>query len=294
MNFLGLSYGSHLGAQYAALFPGNICTIALDGILQHSQYEATNLFVDTSSYELTLTHFFEWARTSVSSALQGQSVNQLWTSLLDNATSTPIPALSCNGTNCRPDVNAEEILFKVQGYLNFAGAERGLGLSWELFDSALSNATQGDASALSTSFADLEAFSSLGIGCLEWTPSASLSAIQSSLRMTTNYSPLVRGVSRMWMFQHACLGLPMPLKNPPMKLDIKTNATVLMTASTGDPLTGLPGAVGMLEEIENVILVVREGDGHTSSPLGGKTTEVIVEYLVSGEAPEEMFLSTSS
>ena len=48
MNFVGLSYGSQLGAQYAALFPDNIRTLALDGITQHSQGEAANILVETS------------------------------------------------------------------------------------------------------------------------------------------------------------------------------------------------------------------------------------------------------
>jgi hypothetical protein len=112
--------------------------------------------------------------------------------------------------------------------------------------------------------------------------------------MADSSSPLVRGASQTWTSQHACIGWPVPVKNPPKKLDIKTEATVLMAASTGDPSTGLPWAVGMLEEIEKVVLVVREGDGHTSLPLGGETAEIIVGYLVSGVAPDETYLTTRS
>jgi hypothetical protein len=210
----------------------------------------------------------------------------LWNSLLGNATTTPIPALSCNGTDCRSDVNAEEILINAQAYNTVA--------SWAPLASALLNASLGDASALSTPFTDSTALSMLGIGCLDWTRSSSLSEIQVKLAMADAYSPLVRGASQTWTAQHACIGWPVAVKNPPKKLNIKTQATVLMAASTGDPSTGLPWAVGMLEEIDNAVLVVREGDGHTSLPLGGETAEVIIRYLVSGEAPEERFLTTSS
>jgi pimeloyl-ACP methyl ester carboxylesterase len=286
MNFLGLSYGSQLGAQYAALFPNNIRTLALDGIVQHSGAEAVNILVETSSYQQYLTHFFDWAATNESSVLQGQDVQELWTMLLANATIMPIPALSCNGTNCRTDVNAEEILFNTQSYTTVK--------SWGRLASALYNASQGDASALSTSFTEPSALSLLGIGCLDWTRSQALSSIQAKLAMADVSSPLVRGASQTWTSQHACIGWPVPVKNPPKKLDIKTEATVLMAASTGDPSTGLPWAVGMLEEVEKAVLVVREGDGHTSLPLGGETAEIIVEYLVSGVAPGETYLTTGS
>jgi pimeloyl-ACP methyl ester carboxylesterase len=286
MNFLGLSYGSQLGAQYAALFPNNIRTLALDGIVQHAPGEAANLFVETSSYQQYLMHLFDWAATNESSVLQGQDVQALWTMILASATETPIPALSCNGTNCRTDVNAEEILFNTQSYTAVD--------SWGRLAEALHNASRGDASALSTSFTDASALSLLGIGCLDWTRSDSLSSIQAKLAMADSSSPLVRGASQTWTSQHACIGWPVPVKNPPKKLDIKTEATVLMAASTGDPSTGLPWAVGMLEEIEKVVLVVREGDGHTSLPLGGETAEIIVGYLVSGVAPDETYLTTRS
>ena len=89
----------------------------------------------------------------------------------------------------------------------------------------------------------------------------------------------------MWTLQHACLDWPVKVVNPPKKLDIKTNTTILLTQSTADPSTGLPWALGLLEEVENKVLVLREGDGHTSLPLGGKTAEAIVEYLITGEVP---------
>ncbi|KAJ4315323.1 hypothetical protein N0V94_006019 [Neodidymelliopsis sp. IMI 364377] len=287
LNYIGLSYGSQLGAQYAALFPDNIRTLALDGILQHSQAEAANLLIEASSYELVLSHFFRWANTNESSALKGYDAKSVWSGLLSNASKTPIPAPACDNTDCRSDVNEEEILFNAQPYLNSAGKETGLGNSWEILASALYNASRGDASALSTKLADLEGASSLAIGCLDWThdTSSTVDKILAKQRMAKEYAPLTQGASQMWTSQHACLGWPVKTTNPPRKLDVKTNTTVLLTQSTSDPSTGLPWALGMLQEIENKVLVLRNGDGHTSLPLSGETAEVIVEYLVTGKAP---------
>jgi pimeloyl-ACP methyl ester carboxylesterase len=288
MNFLGLSYGSQLGAQYISLFPESFRTLALDAIVQHSQSEAANIHIDTSSYELVLRHFFDWAATDASSALHGQDLRALWLDLLTKAAETPIPALSCNGNNCLTDVNAEEILF------NFPGAGVGLGVSWQLLASALFDASHGGVSTLSTPYANAEVFSRLAIHCLDWNPFESLSDIKAKLAMATAYAPLVRGASHRWRAQHACTGWPVAVKNPPRKLNVKSDTTVLMASSTGDSSTGLPWAVGMLEEIESAVLIVRNGDGHGSVPLGGETSDLIGRYLITGEAPAERFLMTSS
>lgn len=286
INFVGLSYGSQLGSQYAALFPNNIRTLALDGILQHSQAEAANLLIEATSYDLGLSHFFAWANTNESSGLKGQNVESLWYELLTNASTTPIPAPSCNNTDCYSNVSDEDIRFNAHRYLTFA-EDLGLGSSWETLASALYNASQGDASALSTRLTDPTAWSFLAIGCLDWSHKASSTMLEifAQQTMAKEYAPLTQGATQMWTLQHGCLGWPVKTMNPPRKLDVKTNTTVLLTQSTADPSTGLPWALGVLEEIENKVLVLRRGDGHTSLPLGGKTAEAIVQYLVTGEAP---------
>jgi hypothetical protein len=50
------------------------------------------------------------------------------------------------------------------------------------------------------------------------------------------------------------------VKNLPRKLNTKTGTTVLMVTSTGGSFTGLLWAMGMLEDIQNAILVVRRKD----------------------------------
>ncbi|CAN9451932.1 unnamed protein product [Alternaria alternata] len=278
MNFLGLSYGSQIGVQYISLFPENVRTLALDAIVQHSQSEAANIHIDTSSYEHVLKHFFE----------------ALWLDLLTKAAETPIPALSCDGTDCLTNVNAEEIIFNAQGFLNFPGAGVGLGVSWQLLASALFDASHGDASTLSTPYSNPEVFSRQAIQCLDWNRSESLSDVKAKLAMATAYTPLVRGAGHRWRAQHACMGWPAAVKNPPRKLNVKSDTTVLMASSTEDSSTGLPWAIGMLEEIENAVLIVRDGDGHGNVPLGGETSDLVGRYLITGEAPAERFLMTSS
>jgi len=67
-----------------------------------------------------------------------------------------------------------------------------------------------------------------------------------------------------------------------------------MSSSIGDYSTGLPWAIGMLEEIENAALIVCNGGGHENVPLGGETSDQVGRYLITGEASAERFLTTNS
>ncbi|KAJ4994025.1 TAP domain protein [Stagonosporopsis vannaccii] len=221
-------------------------------------------------------------------------VQSLWFNLLANASTVPIPAPTRNNTNCYSNVTDEDIRFNAHRYLTFA-RDIGLGTSWDSLASALYNASRGDASALSTSLTEPSAWSFLAIGCSDWAEkaSSSLSEILTLQTMAKGYAPLTEGATQQWTLQHGRLGWPVKTLNSPEKLNVKTKTPILLTQSTADPSTGLPWALGMLEEIKNKVLVLRKGDGHTSLPLGGKTADTIVEYLVTGKPPSSGLLLDS-
>lgn len=272
----------------------NIRTLGLDGILQFSQGEAANLFIESSGYELGLMHFFSWAGNDESSPLQGTDVEDLWTALLANASTSPIPAVSCDDIACCSTVSAEDILFNTQNHLLSASPDP-LSDGWGYLAYALQNASLGDASSLSTTFAASDV-PGTAISCLDSTHDSSLTltGVLAKKHMLEQSYPLTQGASQSWTIQHACLGWPIPVQNPPKKVNVDTgDVTILMVESDADPSTAFPWAVGMLEEIKNKSFVMRKGDGHTSLALGGETAEIIMNYLVTGEAPEDGLITTS-
>jgi pimeloyl-ACP methyl ester carboxylesterase len=92
LNFLGLSYGAELGAQYAELYPKRIRVMALDGALEHSLSGAT-LFADAAAgYEDTLLRFASWCGRTTSCPLHGRDVLALFDRLVRQADRKPIPA----------------------------------------------------------------------------------------------------------------------------------------------------------------------------------------------------------
>jgi pimeloyl-ACP methyl ester carboxylesterase len=285
MNWMGLSYGTQLGAQYAQLFPDNIRVMVLDGVLQHSQSESSNILIESTAYAAALVSFFKWAGTNDASPLKGRDVEELWYSILKNATGTPIRAPGCHGS-CRSDVNEEEIRLNAQGFLISPSTE-----SKTAFANALLKASEGDATAFSTPLAEeynRAAYAGFTIGCQDWSSHASsFEDLQAKMRIGEVFAPLNKGASQSWTLQASCVGWPAPLANPPAKLNVQTKSPILMVNSIRDPSTSYTWAVGMLEEIKDAVLLTRNGDGHTSWDLGGATTEVINRFLLTTELPAQ-------
>lgn len=197
-----------------------------------------------------------------------------------------ILAAARNDTICYSTVNDEDICSNAHQYLTLK-EDLGFGSSRDTLASTLFNASQEDASALSTRLSDPAAYLFFLIGCLGWTRKAFLTLLGTPAQqtITKEYAPLTQGVSQVWQLQHACLGWLVRTQNPPKKLNVKTNTTILLTQCTADSSTGFSWALGLLEEIKNKILVLRKGDGHTNLSSDGKTVETIVEYLITGRAP---------
>lgn len=101
LTWLGQSYGTQLGSQYAELFPDNIRAMVLDGSYSLSQ-STTSIFVEAgSSNDACMENFFDWCekqnKTACPLAYRDRSPAQIWTSLLDRAEAAPIP---CNSSFC--------------------------------------------------------------------------------------------------------------------------------------------------------------------------------------------------
>ncbi|WP_079197424.1 alpha/beta hydrolase [Streptomyces sp. CB03911] len=287
LNYLGLSYGSQLGATYAELFPARIRTLALDGALDHS-LATTTLFKDEAqAYEDSFRRFADRCAQDTSCALHGTDVGQLFDDLVAAADRAPIPAPACvpSGT-CRPSVTGEDLRLNLQGMLLFPARQGELAL-------ALQQARNGDASAfsppLATGPSDGEVNgSAIAIECLDWpTPIRSLADLQRLQRLGRTVAPRLGGASQSWTILTGCIGWPAPVTNPPRPAAVRHAPPILITNATHDPSTAYPWAVHLAHELPSSVLVTREGDGHTSYLARGaaRTRDAIDSYLLTGRTP---------
>ncbi|KAI1376826.1 alpha/beta-hydrolase [Hypoxylon crocopeplum] len=293
VSLLGLSYGTQLFSQYAELFPDNIRAIALDGNLQHSQGESSNLLIESATYENTLKHFFGWcsAATDDGCPLAGQDVQAKYESVLAKATEAPIPAPGCDGVQCRSNVTSEDLRFILQGPLASTSA-------WPFLAQALVEADEGNATLISRqqplvtgddAYADSSLYAGTAIACQDWAHgSTSVADIQGKAMLGSTFTPLTGGACQSYKIQLSCIGWPAPLSNPPRSVSYKGETTVLMVQSTYDPSTSYTWGLGLHAEIgaDKSVFLTRNGAGHTSYLNGGETTAAMNAYLLNLTLPE--------
>ncbi|PWY81509.1 alpha/beta-hydrolase [Aspergillus sclerotioniger CBS 115572] len=291
LNYLGLSYGTLLGAQYAQLFPQNIRAMALDGNMDHNEACTYSLVVPSSAYETELVRFGSWCAWNSSCALHGTDVLQLFDNLTAQADHHPIPAPGCNISGaCRSDVTGEELRDNLRDWLSFKDPPAQLGLTgWADLSVALAQASAGNATLLSTQLAldsSSSLFPELAIYCLDWSQdSRSLADVRNKQEMTATLMPHTRGAVEANMPQVQCLGWPFPVQNPEHNARINNTSPILLVNAQYDPLTSLTWAVGLQDQIRESVLLTRAGDGHTSYVLQGETSRAIDAYLVNLTLP---------
>jgi pimeloyl-ACP methyl ester carboxylesterase len=297
LRYLGLSYGTALGAQYAALYPDQIRAMALDAALDHNLPEITMLVDEASSYEASFNRFVAWCAEDERCALHGQDVAALFDDLVARADASPLPAVACaDGTSlrpCRPTVRGEDIRIAAGTMLLFKEARPELmTMGWNGLAEALAQAAAGDASqfspTLATSTQDRAFVGGPAIACLDF-PSGSENFDDFAARELLGrvVAPRMRGASQTWTILASCLGWPARVVNPPHPANVTGAPPILIVNATHDPSTPYPWAVGLLTQIAGSVLLTREGDGHTTYLLPGpsRTRDAIDAYLISGETP---------
>ncbi|KAI1468255.1 alpha/beta hydrolase fold-domain-containing protein [Daldinia caldariorum] len=293
-NFLGLSYGTQLFGQYAELFPEGVRALVLDGNLQHSQSESSNLLIESAAYEATLKNFFAWCAAAPDDdecPLRGQDVRAKYESVVAKARESPIPAPGCDDKTCRSNVTAEDIRFSVQPYLISPG-------SWPSLGKAIAAAADDDDATLISqqqplatgdAYEDSLLFAGTAIACQDWThASSSLAEVRAKAALGQTFTPLTGGACQSYKIQTSCVGWPAPLSNPPKPVSYDGAAKILMLQSTFDPSTSYAWGLGLHAEIgdRRSVLVTRNGTGHTSYLLGGEAAAAANAYLVNLTLPE--------
>ena len=209
LNYLGLSYGTQLGATYADLYPHRIRTMALDGALVHS-LPATTLFADEETgYDTELTRFARWCARTAACALHGQPVLPLFDRVVAAADRQPIPAPGCAANGCRPEVTGDDIRFNTQGLLLFKTPIPFIAPDgWNDLALALAQAAAGDATGFSMPLASAPDDGAMNAGglaveCLDWPdPIATFTDLQRYEAFGRQLSPRLHGASQSWTHSH--------------------------------------------------------------------------------------------
>jgi pimeloyl-ACP methyl ester carboxylesterase len=291
LSYLGFSYGTFLGATYAALFPDRYRALVLDGAVEPDQWIHDPVFLSDSqlvAFELALDRFLAAcaADQTACSGFGGSDPFTAYDALLASAVGTPIPAPRYTA-DPRP-VTADDIR-DVTAQLLYAKR------FWGVLAAALAEAAAGDGSLIRAIVHQivrppgdsvLDRFFAIAGSEQQW-PRDVDAYLERGAREWADHP-------HFW-YQFAYAEIPFalwPIRDEdayegPFTVD-PSSPTPLVIGTTYDPATPYSSAVGTVKALGNARLLTMEGDGHTaygrSSACVNSATET---YLIQGTLPAE-------
>ncbi len=284
--YFGGSYGTFLGATYAALFPDHVGRMVLDGAMDPTIALEQNDLRQVGGFQLAFDDY----------------------------------AADCVATGCPLGVTTDEIEGVVAGVFDAALAEplatddadrpltRSLALygviaelyseeQWPLLTEAISAATDGDGTSL-LAFADVyfqrtpEGFgtntaeSNKAITCLDaaLTPEAdSVPTEDDFIAASSLFGELYYG-----LVEVECNTWPIEPSVEYPDYSAPGAAPILVVGSTGDPATPIESAYVLADQLDSGVLLVREGEGHTAYfNFNPCINDIVDAYLVDGTVPDD-------
>lgn len=288
LSYLGFSYGTQLGATYAALFPQRVGRLVLDGALDPTLTSDELSRGQAAGFESALRAYATDCLASSTCPLSGtvDDALQQVADLLDRARVNPLPTGSSR---------------ELTGALAFTGVALPLYSqgSWTYLTSALRLALRnGDGSgllALSDIYSDrnadgsystnaMEAF--YAIGCLDGRSSPDLATMRSEAAKIQEVAPTV------WRwFSYGgltCADWPAAEVGPLDSYAAEGAPPILVIGTTNDPATPYAWAQSLASELSSGVLLTHVGEGHTAY---GSSNECVLDtvddFLTQGEVPDE-------
>jgi pimeloyl-ACP methyl ester carboxylesterase len=261
VSWLGISYGTQVAANYAALYPRRNRAMVLDAALEHTGSEVTLHAEEISTVETAFNRFATWCDTAPTCALRGQDVRAAYDRLVAGADRNPIPVPGA----LRP-VTGEDIRLGTPSKLTFKEPSiYGPDVSWAGLSRALRAAIAGDASAFALPIVTGPdpTFGILGNGCSDYVSEIrTYDEMRQRIQLARQLAPHLQGATELWQVMN-CIDWPVPAKNPPRRLDVRGVPTLIVNA-TYDPSTSYKWAFGLSAQIRGSDVLTRVGDGHTS------------------------------
>ena len=279
LNYVGVSYGTYVGAVYAELFPENTGRLVLDSAVDITNNQAV---AQAEGFELAFRNYADWCVAQGNCAL-GSSTDEIVASTSEFLKGLDANPLTVGNRKVNQSVGATGIALFL-----YSGAEE-----YPLLTETIAAAKSGDGRMLLNASDLLN-----GRGPKEWETVAyafpatrcvdeadlGIAVLQEQWQEVVSKSPLfaanmgIDPTCELWTASSA----------PHLKLTGKGAAPILVVGSTGDSATPYEHAVTMAEQLESGNLLTYDGPGHGAVTAGNTCIdEAIAAYLVEGTVPAE-------
>ncbi|WP_116450646.1 alpha/beta hydrolase [Blastococcus litoris] len=283
LTYLGYSYGTTLGSTYAELFPENVRSLVLDAAVDPDIDAKEDAEQSAAAFEAGFDAFAANCTGLLAGCPLGAEPRQFVEQVMAQAAATPIPSTEPGETRqATPGV----VLTAIQAALYDTE-------SWPQLAQGLAAAQAGDAKGL---FSLADSYS----GRLEDGTYSNLFDANLAINCADSEERFERGEIRdlaaEWNAEYPLFGAGSAVglytcsvwqaeRTPLPERDAEGSAPILVVGNSGDPVTPLPGAVDLAEDLESGVLLTWQGQGHTAYPKTDCVTAAVDAYLIDLTAP---------
>jgi pimeloyl-ACP methyl ester carboxylesterase len=283
LNYLGYSWGTALGAQYAELFPERVGRLVLDGALDPSVPGSMVGAKQAIGFEATLRSFFEEC-ARVEDCPYAGTVDDMMAdlgALLARVDRSPVA-----GADGRR-LGADALLTGIVATLYAPG-------TWSWLRVALAELEDGDATAIFAAadsynmrvdgqYPDNSTEAFTAYNCMDY-PDESEESEQAAEDLIRAQAPVTADY---WLGADVCAFWPVEPKGVREPVRAEGAGPILVVGTTGDPATPYEWAVSLAEQLVSGVLVTRVGEGHTGYTEGNACVDRAVDaYLLEGTVPQ--------
>ena len=294
LNYLGVSYGTHIGAVYADLFPGRVGRTVLDGAMDPSQRWADGEAEVTAFKEGVLRQYIEHCQAHDGCPLTGstdEAIAQL-AAFVDGLDQAPLTAPDSSVT-----VNTQEATTIIQHY----AVEKP---DWDTLTAMLTPAMNNHDGALMVK-AKQSVLAPMLPTTTEQAVSGANSVFVAPAVICNDYPDTAETVAD-WDAQSAaekkshpffggtsngleayCRGWGHRAQTPPQETHAEGSAPILVVGLNKDSRTLYPWAQSLTDQLDNGHLLAVEGYGHVTFGSNACATAAMTDFLVNGTVPAE-------
>ncbi|HEU0088250.1 MAG TPA: alpha/beta hydrolase [Pseudonocardiaceae bacterium] len=285
LTYLGYSYGTRIGTEYAKQFPRNVRAMVLDGALDPDESLVESLVNQGAGFQKSFNAFVDWCVGQPSCWLGGtpkEQASKKFQEQLRPLTTAALPVGNRKLSYTDATTGAIQALYSDQ--------------LWPLLNKGLSELAAGDGTLLLT-LADVyyqrdprgysgseDAF--VAIRCLDDPPVTDPTVIREADRRYREVAPFLDDGHPPSAARDVCAFWPVPPTSQPEVPKVQGLTPVMVISTTGDPATPYQAGVELARQLGAQLLSFH-GNQHTIALQGVKCVDdAVANYLIRLELPK--------
>ncbi|MFE7189158.1 alpha/beta hydrolase [Kitasatospora sp. NPDC057541] len=293
LNYLGVSYGTYIGAIYAEEFPKNTGRLILDGAVDPAADDLDQSVNQVIGFEKSLERFAaDCVKNNAATCPLGKNADKAAkkaADFIEGLRDKPLPTK--DGRKVSSSLGWSAVIFLLYG------DEKS---SWPALRAGLAEGMLGGRGDYFLAIADLangrdekghynsEKEALQAIRCADnASPAPSAEAAQQATQKLQQEAPLLtKGITVEDLSEGSCVGWPYKSPETPHTIRAEGAAPILVVGTTGDPATPYAAAEKMAQGFASATLLTRVGEGHGAFGSGsGCVDAAYAAYLTEGTLP---------